>query len=60
MDGDLLGIGIAPSFAIPRRALLVPTDAGNILWECTSLVTPAARACCCRATPCMWFRTAAT
>lgn len=39
MDGDLLGIGIDPAFAIPQRALLLPTDAGNILWECTSLVT---------------------
>lgn len=40
MDGDLLGIGITPNFGIPQRALLLPTDAGNILWECTSLVTP--------------------
>jgi glyoxylase-like metal-dependent hydrolase (beta-lactamase superfamily II) len=38
-DGGLLGIGIAPDFAIPQRALLLPTDAGNILWECVSLVT---------------------
>jgi hypothetical protein len=38
-DGDLLGIGIAPDFAIPQRALLLPTDAGNLLWECVSLVT---------------------
>ena len=30
------------SFAIPQRALLLPTDAGNILWECISLVTPEA------------------
>ena len=42
MDGELLGIGITPSFAIPQRALYVQTDAGNILWECTSLVTPRA------------------
>jgi glyoxylase-like metal-dependent hydrolase (beta-lactamase superfamily II) len=40
MDGDLLGIGIQPAFGIPQRALYLPTDAGNILWECTSLVTP--------------------
>jgi hypothetical protein len=26
-------------FAIPQRALLLPTGAGNILWECVSLVT---------------------
>jgi glyoxylase-like metal-dependent hydrolase (beta-lactamase superfamily II) len=38
-DAGLLGIGIAPDFAIPQRALLLPTDAGNILWECVSLVT---------------------
>ena len=38
-DGDLLGIGIAPDFAIPQRALLLPTDGGNVLWESVSLVT---------------------
>jgi hypothetical protein len=42
MDGDLLGIGITPSFAIPQRSLFVPTNDGNFLWECTSLVTPEA------------------
>ena len=42
MDGDLLGIGITPSFAIPQRALYLPTDAVNILWECTSLASPKA------------------
>lgn len=38
-DNGLLGIGLAPDFAIPQRALLLPTDAGNLLWECVSLVT---------------------
>ena len=38
-DGALLGIGVSPRFAIPQRALLVETDAGNILWDCVSLVT---------------------
>ncbi len=38
-DAGLLGLDITPSFAIPQRALLLPTDAGNILWECLSLVT---------------------
>lgn len=38
-DAGLLGIGITPDFAIPQRALLLPTDAGNLLWECVSLVT---------------------
>lgn len=41
-DGDLLGIGITPAFGIPQRALFLATDAGNIMWECISLVTPAA------------------
>ncbi|UGQ46230.1 MBL fold metallo-hydrolase [Massilia endophytica] len=39
-DDGLLGIGLPVEFAIPQRALLLPTDAGNILWECVSLVTP--------------------
>ena len=41
-DGDLLGIGITPRFAIPQRSLLAWTDMGNIMWDCTSLVTDAA------------------
>ncbi len=41
-DDGLLGIALAGGFAIPQRALLLPTDAGNILWECVSLVTPEA------------------
>ncbi len=41
-DDGLLGIALADEFAIPQRALLLPTDAGNILWECVSLVTPEA------------------
>lgn len=43
-DADLLGIGLAADFAIPQRALLLPTDAGNLLWECVSLVTDEALA----------------
>jgi glyoxylase-like metal-dependent hydrolase (beta-lactamase superfamily II) len=38
-DDGLLGIGLPAEFAIPQRALLLPTDTGNILWECVSLVT---------------------
>jgi hypothetical protein len=38
-DDGLLGFAMAPDFAIPQRALLLPTDAGNLLWECVSLVT---------------------
>ena len=40
-DAGLLGIGVV-DFAIPQRALLLPTDAGNLLWECVPLVTDAA------------------
>lgn len=40
-DGDLLGIGLAERFAIPQRALLVTGDI-TVLWDCVSLVTPAA------------------
>lgn len=40
-DDGLTGVGIAQPFAIPQRALLVPsTDTGNILWDCISVVTP--------------------
>ncbi|NUS37808.1 MAG: MBL fold metallo-hydrolase [Lysobacter sp.] len=39
-DAGLLGLGV-PGFAIPQRALRLPTDAGNLLWECVSLVTDA-------------------
>jgi hypothetical protein len=38
-DEGVLGIGLSPAFAIPQRAMFLPTDAGNILWECVSLVT---------------------
>ncbi len=41
-ENGLLAIGIAPAFGIDQRALLLPTDAGNILWESVSLVTDAA------------------
>ncbi len=38
-DDGVLGIGVTPSFAINQRALLLQTNAGNILWDCVSLVT---------------------
>lgn len=41
-DAGLLGVGLPTDFAIPQRALLLPTDAGNLLWECVSLVDDAA------------------
>ena len=39
-DDGVLGIGLSPNFAINQRAMFLPTDAGNILWECVSLATP--------------------
>ena len=39
LEADLLAIGIEPAFAIDQRSFFLPTDAGNILWECVSLVT---------------------
>jgi hypothetical protein len=41
-DDGVLGMGLAPGFAINQRAVHLRTDAGNILWECLSLVTDAA------------------
>lgn len=41
-EDGLLTFGVAPAFAIDQRALFLPTDAGNILWESLSLVTPEA------------------
>ena len=38
-EAGVLGIGLTPTFAINQRALYLPTDAGNILWESLSLVT---------------------
>jgi glyoxylase-like metal-dependent hydrolase (beta-lactamase superfamily II) len=37
-DSGVIGIGITPSFAIGQRALLVRSPAGNVLWDCISLV----------------------
>jgi len=41
-DDGVLGLGPAPDFAINQRAFVLPTDAGRVLWECLSLVTPEA------------------
>ena len=35
---NIIGIGTEPSFAIGQRALLVRSPAGNLLWDCVSLV----------------------
>jgi glyoxylase-like metal-dependent hydrolase (beta-lactamase superfamily II) len=37
-EQDLLGIGMAPSFAIGQRALLVQSPGGNVLWDCVALL----------------------
>ncbi|MDN5914511.1 MAG: MBL fold metallo-hydrolase [Pseudonocardia sp.] len=34
----LTGIGTTPSFGIAQRALLVPGEGGNVLWDCTPLI----------------------
>ncbi len=41
-EAGLIGIGTSPNFGIGQRALLVQTPDGNILWDCISLVEPAA------------------
>ena len=38
-EAGLTGIGIAPAFGINQRALLVPSNDGNVLWDCISLVS---------------------
>ena len=40
-DGEFIGIGVSPIFAIGQRALLVRTSSGNVLWDCVSLLSPA-------------------
>jgi hypothetical protein len=40
-DLGLTGIGTTPSFAIGQRALLVPSPAGNLLWDCITLLDDA-------------------
>ncbi len=43
-EPDLWGVGVEPAVAIGQRALLVRTDAGNVLWDCVPLLDQAARA----------------
>ena len=38
-DGAFVGVGLVERFAIPQRALLVPTSVGTVMWDCTSVVT---------------------
>jgi glyoxylase-like metal-dependent hydrolase (beta-lactamase superfamily II) len=37
-DGELIGIGTEPHFAIGQRALLVPSGEANVLWDCVTLL----------------------
>jgi len=41
LEPGLYGIGATPGFAIGQRALLVRTAAGNLLWDCISLIDEA-------------------
>lgn len=38
VEPNLFGIGTEPRIAIGQRGLLVKTDAGNILWDCITLI----------------------
>lgn len=40
-EPGLFGIGTFPTFAIGQRALLLRTPAGNVLWDCISLIDEA-------------------
>jgi len=40
-EPGVIGIGTQPTFAIGQRALLLRTAAGNVLWDCISLVDAA-------------------
>lgn len=42
LDDDLTGIGVTPALGIGQRALLVRTEAGNILWDCAGYLDAAA------------------
>jgi hypothetical protein len=40
-EGELVGIGTEPWFAIGQRALLVPFGGQNVLWDCVTLLDDA-------------------
>jgi hypothetical protein len=40
-EGELVGIGTEPRFAIGQRALLVPHEGGHVLWDCVTLLDDA-------------------
>lgn len=41
IEPGLSGIGISPGIAIGQRALLVQTEAGNVLWDCVPMLDQA-------------------
>ncbi|OAA70421.1 metallo-beta-lactamase family protein [Cordyceps fumosorosea ARSEF 2679] len=41
VDGRIWSIFSSPQFAIGQRAILVETEAGNVLWDCVSLLDAA-------------------
>lgn len=41
-EPGLWGVGSEPSFAIGQRALIVPGEGGNVMWDCVSTVDDAA------------------
>jgi glyoxylase-like metal-dependent hydrolase (beta-lactamase superfamily II) len=43
-EGELVGIGTEPKFAIGQRALLVPYGEQNLLWDCVTLLDDATAA----------------
>ena len=40
-EPGVIGIGTLPSFAIGQQAILIVTPAGNVLWDCISLIDEA-------------------
>lgn len=42
-EPDLLELRTTPTFAIGQRAFLIRTPAGNVLWDCLSLIDDATR-----------------
>jgi hypothetical protein len=44
-ESGLIGIGVEPHFAIGQRALFLRSAAGNILWDCVSLLDQAVVEC---------------
>jgi len=42
-EPGLIGVGMTPSFGIGQRALLVRSEHGNVLWDCTAFIDDAAK-----------------